>query len=783
MQKLPEPAIHGSANRTPGGNNAFYNIANDYTHIADLNLRRRLALADIDRIPLGLQHARAVAVAGVGFFLDSYDIFAIDLIVSLLGVVFWQGGQDQAANGFGGNGGRLPSTVDQALKASTSAGIIIGQLIFGCLADAFGRRKMYGIELCIVLVSTLCFALASPSSSISSTGILVFWRLMMGVGIGGDYPLSSVITSEFAPTRWRGAMLAAMFSMQGIGQLIAAVTTLVVTVIFKESFIDVGKASECDATCRLAADRSWRLIVGIGALPACFAMYYRITIPETPRYTLDVAQDIEKAEADVKAYMCSQPEGTVDPLARARAKRLASISLDIPSASWPDVYSYFRQWRHLKILIGTTVPWFSLDLAFYGLGLNTTVVLKLIGYSRHENFYHTLYDNAVGMIILTCAGSLPGYWMSVLTIDTFGRRPIQILGFLVLTILFCILGFAYHHLSGGSMLALYIAAQFFFNFGPNTTTFITPAEVFPTRYRATGHGVSAAMGKIGAILAQGISIPLLERDRPPTASASCEGLACSRSLPKLMLIFAVFMLIGTLTSTLVPETKGATLEELAGELSDSGGGRGGPGPGMGKPSPRGGKGGGDGGVDKGSAGMGSRARRWLQKPFPGGKPAGFQRALARASPRVGIMAGPDVDCREALSRQRMIQSSSGRGFRGPLRGWPFSDDATNSTQEFAGGRTGGKRSRGKSKTKKGAVESGGGGGEMVSDGLTATTGDETDHNDRFAFVGEDAAAMQVLASTHYLAPGWGAGWGRMDRGGRSASKDNMLLQDVGSLLR
>ncbi|KAI6359289.1 hypothetical protein MCOR25_007125 [Pyricularia grisea] len=748
-------------------------------------MRRRLALADIDRVPLGLQHARAVAVAGVGFFLDSYDIFAIDLITTLLGVVFWQGAPDHADNGFGGNGGKLPSTVDQALKASTSAGIVVGQLVFGCLADAFGRRKMYGIELCIILVSTLCFALASPSSSISSTGILVFWRVMMGVGIGGDYPLSSVITSEFAPTRWRGAMLAAVFSMQGIGQLIAAVTTLVVTVIFKESFIDIGKVSECDSTCRMAADRSWRLIVGIGAVPACFAMYYRITIPETPRYTLDVAQDIEKAEADVKAYMGSQNEGTVDPLIQARAKRLASISLDIPSASWPDVYSYFRQWRHLKILVGTTVPWFFLDLAFYGLGLNTTLVLKSIGYSRHENFYYSLYDNAVGMIILTCAGSLPGYWMSVLTIDTFGRRPIQIMGFLVLTILFCVLGFAYHHLSDGSMLALYIVAQFFFNFGPNTTTFITPAEVFPTRYRATAHGVSAAMGKIGAILAQSISIPLLEHDGPPSASASCEGLACSRSLPKLMLIFAAFMLIGTLTSTLVPETKGATLEELAGELSDpGGGGGGGPSFGMGKSSSRGV--GGGGGVDKGPAEPGSRARRCFQNAFPGGKPAGFQRALARASPRVGIMSGLHVEDQEALPRQQQMtqsssSSSSARGFKKvPSRGWPFPNVAASSKQGFAVGRTGEKRTRGKGKTKRGAGESG---AEMMSDGHTATTGDETDPNDRFAFVGEDAAAMQVLASTQSLTPGWGAGWGRMDRGGRSASKDNMLLQDVGSLLR
>jgi PHS family inorganic phosphate transporter-like MFS transporter len=120
-----------------------------------------------------------VAVAGVGFFLDSYDIFAINLITTFLGVVFWEGTADQAENGYGGNDGVLPTEVSQALKASTSAGIVIGQVVFGWLADVFGRRKMYGIELGIIVLSTMNCALSSPSQSMSSTGLLTFWRVMM----------------------------------------------------------------------------------------------------------------------------------------------------------------------------------------------------------------------------------------------------------------------------------------------------------------------------------------------------------------------------------------------------------------------------------------------------------------------------------------------------------------------------------------------------------------------------------------------------------------------------
>lgn len=90
-------------------------------------------LVSVLTCPPAFQDVRAVLVAGVGFFLDAYDIFAINLITSLLGLVFWGGGDPD--DGYGGNGGHLPDPVNQALKASTSAGIIIGMILFGWLAE------------------------------------------------------------------------------------------------------------------------------------------------------------------------------------------------------------------------------------------------------------------------------------------------------------------------------------------------------------------------------------------------------------------------------------------------------------------------------------------------------------------------------------------------------------------------------------------------------------------------------------------------------------------------
>jgi PHS family inorganic phosphate transporter-like MFS transporter len=323
-------------------------------------------------------------------------------------------------------------------------------------------------------------------------------------------------------------MMAAVFSMQGAGQFAAAVVALITTVGFKKSFLNTnGLWSSCGDDCQLAGDRAWRIIVGFGGVPAVFALYYRITIPETPRYTFDIGHDIEKAQADITAYVNNKKEGVVDPISQQTTKAKMGKKLAAPKASWPDVLSYFSQWKNFKIIFSTTVSWFFLDLAFYGLGLNNSIVLNAIGYSSGDTIYHSLLHTAIGNLILICAGGVPGYWTSVATIDTLGRKPIQIMGFFLLTIIFIIIGFGYHELTSKALLALYILAQFFFNFGPNTTTFIIPGECFPTRYRSTGHGISAAAGKIGAIVAQYIANPLLAKGSTP----NCQGTACSPWLP------------------------------------------------------------------------------------------------------------------------------------------------------------------------------------------------------------------------------------------------------------
>lgn len=157
-------------------------------------------------------------------------------------------------------------------------------------------------------------------------------------------------------------MMAAVFANQGFGQLAAGIITLIVTAGFKGSLLTAADASSCDGVCKLAVDKMWRIIIGMGAVPGCIALYYRLTIPETPRYTFDVSRDIVKAGSDIKAYLADTPEGIPDEINRAQVMRDSAPHLEVPKASWRDFFAHYSQWKYGKVLIGTAGSWFFLDV-------------------------------------------------------------------------------------------------------------------------------------------------------------------------------------------------------------------------------------------------------------------------------------------------------------------------------------------------------------------------------------------------------------------------------------
>jgi len=111
-------------------------------------------------------------VAATGFFTDSYNLFATNVIIPPLYFVYW-GAESSYFKG-------------TALNAITLAGSIVGQLTFGFLADRFGRQKLYGLELILVIVCTIGIAQCSDGvdGSLDILSWLMAWRFFLGIGIG-----------------------------------------------------------------------------------------------------------------------------------------------------------------------------------------------------------------------------------------------------------------------------------------------------------------------------------------------------------------------------------------------------------------------------------------------------------------------------------------------------------------------------------------------------------------------------------------------------------------------
>jgi PHS family inorganic phosphate transporter-like MFS transporter len=476
-------------------------------------------------------------VAGVGFFTDAYDIFAINIASTMLGYVY-------------GKGQKLKAHQDLGIKVATPVGTLVGQLLFGWLADVVGRKRMYGIELMIIIMGTFGQAISGGAHAVSIIGVLVVWRFIMGIGIGGDYPLSAVISSEFASTRIRGRLMTAVFANQGWGQFSAALVAYIVLQGYKHPLLTEDTPTQLNHV-----DYMWRLLIGLGCVPGCIALYFRLTIPETPRFTMDIERNVKQATQDID-HVIADGTYVVDPDAVVQR-------VQAPKASRRDFINHFGRWENGKVLLGTAYSWFALDIAFYGLGLNNSIVLTAIGFGTPPTkgivgVYDNLKNICVGNLILSAGGLIPGYWASFLLIDSWGRKPIQLMGFTMLTILFVVMGFGYDKLTATpaatkGFVVLYCFANFFQNFGPNVTTFVIPGEIFPTRYRSTAHGISAASGKLGAVVAQ-------------VGFSQLVNIGGTNKFVKHILeIFAFFMLTGIFSTLLIPETKQKSLEELSNE--------------------------------------------------------------------------------------------------------------------------------------------------------------------------------------------------------------------------
>lgn len=146
--------------------------------------------------------------------------------------------------------------------------------------------------------------------------------------------------------------MGAVFAMQGLGQLTAAFVMLFLTLGFKSSLETSTELANCTGNCAESVDKMWRVLIGFGAVPGCIALYYRLTIPETPRYTFDVKLDVEKAEGDAEAYLKGKSTGTATELSRVVTQQQASQQMNVDKASWADFFRHYSVPKNGMLLAG-----------------------------------------------------------------------------------------------------------------------------------------------------------------------------------------------------------------------------------------------------------------------------------------------------------------------------------------------------------------------------------------------------------------------------------------------
>ena len=284
----------------------------------------------------------------------------------------------------------LTPNQDLGIKVATPAGTVFGQLIFGWLADVFGRKRMCestasilvrcpyllyalhedGIEMMRIIVASFGQAMCGQAQAANIIGVLVVWRVVLGVGIGGDYPLSSVIPSEFASTNIRGRMMVVVGANQGWGQFSTSwfrpsVMLLGLTFVFVSGaaalvgfiIIEAFKSSllSDDPANLVHVDFMWRLLIGLGCVPGAVALYFRLTIPETPRFTMDVERNVRQASQDVENFLTT---GSYYVDSDAVVERVRA-----PKATKRDFMRFFSRKENLVPLIGMCYSWFAIDVS------------------------------------------------------------------------------------------------------------------------------------------------------------------------------------------------------------------------------------------------------------------------------------------------------------------------------------------------------------------------------------------------------------------------------------
>lgn len=454
----------------------------------------RILLQRLENLPLSRPHLRLLLMGGLGIAFDGIDGALVSYLLPAItphwNLQPWQTG---------------------IVGSSLLIGILIGALAAGIVGDALGRRRVLMYALALYCGATLVAAAAT------SWGMFFGLRVIAGIGVGAEAAIIPVFISEFIPARRRGLFVGSVAGFFAFGYIAAA--------LLGRLFVP-------------AMDEGWRIAQVITALPVLMLLWWRRSLPESPRW---LTQQGRRREAAAVVE-------TLEAAVRASGKTVQSTPQPDPQDSRPATTPH-KPWTGLALIWRAGLArrtaivwllWISITFSFYGFFVWIPSLLVQRGL--------TISSSLTYAVLITLA-QLPGYYSAAFLSERLDRKRTIAIYLVAGAVSAYMLGTAG---SNGELLAYGILLSFFMN-GTFAGLYAYTPEIYPTAIRATGMGAASAVARLG-----GIGAPILVG----VLFASIGFLGIFSMIAAVLVLGAAAVLVLGVT------TRGRTLEDL-GQTADT----------------------------------------------------------------------------------------------------------------------------------------------------------------------------------------------------------------------